>query len=169
MAKTKNKNISTEFHTSRPRVKSSRLSSSKKFNRQIFDTAKRSIIMVIILAMLVVILAIPLSAFQNPEYIVKHSIESMTTDYYENYFYPRLIGTTDSNTSLDDIMSPYVTHGFAIVSLRQLLLFDDERYANLTSTLTEYCNENSTFVRIYPDEPFGKTNYHVDYHYSCEF
>lgn len=167
MAKTKNKDGSAKYHTGRAKIGSSNLARSRRIDRQVFETAKRSIVTIIIFAMLIVILVTLLSIFQNPETAVRRKIESITSDYYENHFYPEI--TDGVEGSLDEIMEHYHTHGFAIVSLRQLLLYDNGRHAESTGAITKYCDENSTFARIYPEPPYGKTNYRVEYTYSCAF
>lgn len=166
---TKVKNRSQDIHTSRTRTKSSRLSTHKKRDRQIFNVTKKSILFIIILSMLIVILVLLLSSFENPERLVKQKLTNITSDYYENYYYPNLIGSASSQDSLEDIMSHYTEVGFATISLRQLLLFDNERYKETATFLKKYCDENQTTARIYPEAPFGKTNYRIDYHYSCAF
>lgn len=166
---TKVKNRSQDIHTSRTRTKSSRLSAQKKRDRQVFNATKKSILIVIVFSMLIVILVLLLSYFEKPEHLVKRKIENIAADYYENYYYPNLIGNANSQDSLEDIMSHYTEVGFATISLRQLLLFDNERYKETASFILKYCDENHTSVRIFPEAPFGKTNYRIDYHYSCAF
>lgn len=166
---TKVKTNSQKYHASRSRVKSSHLSSRKRIDRQVYSATKKSILTVIIFSMLIVILAVLFVIFNDPEKLVKQKITDITTDYYENYYYPSLIGNAADEDSLSDIMTPYVTPGFATISLRQLLLFDNERFAKTATFVKQYCDENKTFAHIYPDPPFGKKNYHIDYIYSCAF
>lgn len=166
MIKPKNKNGSSSFHTSRTRIKSSHIAHTKKLDRKIFKSSKRAVLTVIALAMLTVILTVLLSILSSPEHVVKTKISEITTDYYENYFYPHL---TESDTPLDETMSHYTEVGFSRVSLRQLLLFDSERYAGAASTITAYCDENETFIQIYPEPPFSSSDYRIDYHYACIF
>lgn len=161
------KNSSHNFHASRNTVKPSRLARKQKSSRRVFKITKRSILTVIILAMLVVILAVLLSTFASPERVVKSKVESIATDYYENYFYPEI--TEGNSTPLSQIMERYEESGFAKVTLRQLLLFDGGRHTSSTAALTAYCDENATFIQIFPTPPFSKTDYHIDYHYSCTF
>ncbi len=162
-------NSSQSFHTSRSRVKPSRISARKKLDRQVFSGTKKTILVVIIFSMLIVILALLLIYFENPERLVKQRLAGITADYYENYYYPNLIGNAKDDESLAEIMSRYVEPGFATISLRQLLLFDNERYAKTAEFIKEYCDENKTYIRIHPEEPFGKMNYRVNYVYSCDF
>lgn len=168
MAKVKNKNASAKFHTSRTRIQSSHLAHSKLRDRQIFDTAKRSVLTIIILSMLVVILTVLLSNFQNPTSIVKRQIEFIANSYYEDYFYPNLVSNSSDQTSFAETMSRYTTSGFAKIPLRQLLLYDGTNHTYAT-TINTYCDKNSTFIHFYPTPPFQKTDYRVEYTYSCTF
>lgn len=168
MAHEKNKN-SNRLHASRTRIKLSNLAQAKRTDRKIFDAARRTILTTIIATMLIVILAVLLTQFSSPERVVKQKITDIVADYYENYYYPQLVGTANQDTSLDQIMSHYTKSGFARITLRQLLLFDNERYAKSADTITTYCDEDSTFVQIFPESPFGKSDYRIDYHYSCTF
>ena len=169
MAYAKNKKRSNNFHNSRVRAKSSHLARSKKIENQTVQGARRTILVVIIMAMLAVILAVFSVYFFNSERVVKQKITDIATDYYENYYYPQLVGTANEKASLEQIMSHYTRAGFARVTLRQLLLFDSGRYSKSASTLTNYCDENTTYIQIFPEPPFGKSDYRIDYHYSCTF
>ena len=167
VAKKRTKIAGTKIHAIRTRI--SRRDMVKKHDQKMLNVARRTIIAVIVLAMLAVILAILASIFYKPETIVTNKISSITADYYENYFYPRVesYGTTDK--TIGEIMSRYTESGFSKITLRQLLLFDSERYADAAALLTEYCDPELTYVKIFPDEPFTKSDYHVDYHYACTF
>ena len=167
--KRRNRHPSAKIHLARPRVKISNPSVAKKRSRKLFHATKRAVLVVIVLAMMAVILTVLFSNFASPERTIKRKIESIATDYYENYFYDSILsyGTTEQN--LQNLLGRYVENGFAIVSLRQLLLFDSERHSESATILTAYCDENTTFIRIYPDPPFSRTNYHIDYHYNCNF
>ncbi len=160
----------TKITAHAPRVSIPRRKNSQKNrSRKIFLVSKRSILAVIVLAMLTVILTLLFSNFYDPEKLTTRKIESITADYYETYFYPRIenYGTTDK--SMSDIMSRYKETGFSKITLRQLLLFDSARHADAAELLTKYCDPEATYVKIYPDDPYGKTDYHVDYTYSCAF
>ena len=171
--KNKNAKSSSRIHTSRTRVKVSGRSKSQSFVRKSFLYGRRAIMSVIVLVCLAVILMVLFGKFATPENIVTNKITSITKDYYENYFYDTIIGTNsigdDSEKSLEQIMSRYIEPGFASISLRQLLLFGGQRHADAAPILQNYCDENRTNVKIYPEPPFGRTDYHVEYNYSCEY
>ena len=160
---------SAKIHTAKTRAKSSRLARSKAFSRKSYHITRRTVLVVIILAMLVVLLSVLFTNMTNPERIVKGKIESIAADYYENYFYDKIKSYATAEKPIDQIMSRYSESGFSKVPLRQLLLFDGERHGADAPTITHYCDENDTNVKIYPVAPYGKKDYHIEYNYSCVF
>ncbi len=114
------KTNSTKVHANKARF--SRRSKTIKRDRRIFLISKRTVLIVIALAMIAVLFAVFSLAFSNPESIITGKINSITEDYYENYFYPRIeeYGTTDK--TLSEILSRYTETGFSRITLRQLLL-----------------------------------------------
>lgn len=140
---------------------SSRAKKTKSGGYSFFSIARWSILGVIVVAMLTVALLVLFTSLTNPEKVVTLKIEAITADYYENYFYDRIKDY--------DNLDKYTESGFSRVALRQLLLFDSERHADDMSLISKYCDTDATYVRIYPEAPFSKTDYHVDYHYACTF
>lgn len=132
---------------------------------------KKIIITVIILAFITVAIGVIFIPFSKPEYKINTKIPALASDYYENYFYEELLNLDQySNESdLKKAMTKYEEKGFAIVTLRQLLLHHDEVSSEPLNYLKEYCDENATFVRFYPEYPYEKTSYHIDYNYSCDY
>lgn len=161
------KTSSSRVHAGRARFSCHRGLSDK--DKKVFRVSRWVIIGVIVVAMLAVILVIFMSVLNNPENLVKSKIETITADYYENYFYPRVENSVAADKTFDEVMSRYAETGFSRITLKQLLLFDSERYGSLADYLTGYCDPEATHVRIYPDAPFGKSDYHVDYNYACTF
>ncbi len=125
---------------------------------------KRTILTVIILAILAVVAATFSAVFITDEKITKHEIESLAKDYYENYLY-ETISNANKEKPLSEILKEYETSGFSDISLRQLIIFNDVDGKNLTN----FCDENKTTLRFYPKSPFGKTDYDIKYNYSCTF
>lgn len=101
---------------------------------------------------------------------VDTQLATLATTYYENYFYPTLESSIHANgaASLSQTLSQYTYTGFAKVPLRQILLHTTHGSDNITA-LTEYCDENTTFVHFFPEPPFTTTSYHFTYDYSCNF
>lgn len=124
---------------------------------------------VIILTMLTVAIGVLLSYFFNPEQLTKSRITDLASDYYENYLYEQLINSENFSGDLDATMSRYNSNGFNPVTLRQLILHDQTATANIADSLRDNCDEELTTVTFYPDPPYARNNYHIDYHYVCNF
>lgn len=158
---TKNKNTkSAKIHESRAKVKRSRKARSQEFSRKSYIVFRKTILAVIVLAMMAVVLAVLMSFFNKPEQVVKSKIEEIAKDYYENYFYEKL--------SVDGL-DRYVKTGFTAVPLRRLLIFDNRRHAEAEAVLYTYCDPDATTIKFYPEEPFGVKDYRAEYKYTCTF
>ena len=130
-----------------------------------------TILIIIIVVSIVVAIAFLFSAFTSTESIVKDRISALTKNFYENHLY---VGVANSNNSADrntfeSTMRKYAEDGFGIIRLRQILHFNNEMSAHEKDFITSYCDENRTYVKIYPEPPFGPESYHAEYHYSCNF
>lgn len=167
-------------HVPRTPVVASHRARSHSFSRKSHRAAKGTVLTTIVAVTLMVVGFIFFNLIATPEYLTKREIESITKDYYENYFYLAILNNNSlslaevSNASaaeeaLKNLLSSYVEPGFARLTLRQLLLFDDHRHGASASTLAEYCDLDKTQIKIYPNAPFTSHDYHVDYTYSCKF
>ena len=166
------KATSNRVHAGRSVVRQSRQSRSKETSRKVLVVARRTILAVIILAMMTVVLAAVVQSYATPENMVKREVEAIARDYYENYFYQSIIdanSVAEEKKTLDEMMGRYVTPGFAKVSLQQLLLYDSQKHAGAGRLLKEYCDADKTYIKAFPVAPFGQTDYRVEYHYSCNF
>ena len=132
---------------------------------------KKTILLVILIASLVVAFGVIYAIFFNTEKVVKSKISALATDYYENYFYENLINSDKFKQlkDLDTEMEKYHTSGLAPVTLSNLLLYDNQKNATYRNYLTAYCDENATQIKFYMDPPYGRQNYHYDINYSCNF
>lgn len=147
-----------------------RKSSSRSVRKQ--NLAPRIIIGVIVLAVIVVAVSLLSSVFMNTENSVKGKLATMAADYYENYLYKNLAESEiykSSDEDLKDMLKEYAEVGLSSITLRQLLLYDDKKYADDTGFLTKYCNENRTYVKFYPEEPFERSSYRAEFTYACNF
>lgn len=160
-AKSKTKIYSRDVHISVPQSSSPKFSTISKFIS----------LGIIIISMVLVVLALLLAIFNRPENVIKAKIDSLARDYYENYIYEEFVNSDAyaEITDLEAVMQKYVKRGFSRVALRQILLHDPDKYANDAAYLREYCNENSTFIQIFPESPFTRTAYHMEITYSCNF
>lgn len=137
--------------------------------RQRFTKPQLIIIIVIILCMLSVVTAVIYNLFSKPENIVKAKISEISSDYYENYLYKNFNFEKYSSEDLANFMQKYENVGLTTTTLRQLLLYDHQKNADVAPLLKKYCDENTTFIKFYPEQPYSKTSYRVEYTYSCEF
>ena len=158
----------------------SRPTALKRSTRYISDHTKSIILTIIASVALIVIGFMVFNLIATPEYLVKREVESITKDYYENYFYPSILSNnsiaTDSvstpegaASALSDVLAQYTEKGFARLTLHQLLLYDHLRHYSSISSLSKYCDLDRTFIKIYPESPFTRQNYRIDYTYSCKF
>lgn len=133
--------------------------------------AKTVILTVIFLATLVVVATTIASFFLTKESRIKRQITHLATDYYENYFYTNLTSSPDYKalTNPTSVMENFHTYGLARKTLNDLLLYDNQKNANYADFLSEYCDVNKTYVRIFPDPPYEKNSYHIEYNYACDF
>ena len=143
---------------------------SKKARHAQSDLVKKIILSVIaIVAVIILGLTIFAAIFTN-ENRVKSAISSIATDYYENYFYEELLESSSfSKDNPGETLGKYQTSGLAILSLRDLLLHDDQKFVEDRKFLAQFCDEDQTFIHYYPDEPYARNSYHVEYTYSCNF
>ena len=127
---------------------------------------------VIAVAFLVVGVAVACKFFFNDKALVERRLEEMSQEYYENYVYENLVNGRMSQQEIREIMDKYITRGFAAVHLRQLLAYkggDADKGGDAGDLLKEHCDENTTSVKFYPEEPFDKKSYRIEYHYDCDF
>ena len=140
-----------------------------KRRRREKEAERITIIVVIVIAMLIVAAATAIRLFDTPERNVKSKMDSVVSDYYENYFYEKLAKASATNKSFDQAMEKYREPGFARIDFNQLFLYDNKKHNDIAPLITKYCDAEKSFVIIYPDPPYGKTDYHTQFYYSCEF
>lgn len=175
MASSKNKTVGKEdklfnIENSLPTIKKSRRTRRTKVAAaKVSEESHHIITTVVILTMLVVILSVFFAQLSTPERIIKGKIESIATDYYENYFYDRILDSLSGDQTITDALDYYSERGFNRVPLEQLFLFDNQRWQSAESAIVKYCDPAKTSITIYPDSPYGPTDYHIDYAYSCDF
>ena len=140
----------------------------RTLNSKASPAIKYTVLTIIVLSMMAVILVALSAMLSNPERVVKQKITDIASDYYENYLYKKALAPTDTQSTAE-LAERYANSGFPIITLRQLLLFDNGRYAESANIITSFCDENDTIITIYPESPFSSKNYHIDYHYACTF
>lgn len=102
----------------------------------------------------------------DPWKSVEKEMNAIVKDYYISYLYPRLT-KDDSAESLE----AYQESGIPTTYLRQLLSFDDAKFAKSSTAFSNQyyvCDTNSTGVRYYPYAPYGPEDYRTEYYWSCQ-
>ena len=125
----------------------------------------------IIVTIILVVGSVVIFAFFSPEKVAKRKTEFLVRDYYENYFYEKFISEKSDSETLDELFDSYATTGFGPVSLKNLFLFDNGRDAEYAKYFRESdfrCDEDKTSAIIYPEKPFGRSDYRIEYNFSCE-
>ena len=128
--------------------------------------AQKTIITIIILAIITVATSVICSLIFNTEYQIKNKISHLASEYYENHFYSN-ISKSDGNPA--EALERYTDTGLAKVSLRQLVLSNPNVSNDEKDFLYQHCNENSTSVQFFPESPYDKKSYRTEYTYSCKF
>ena len=127
-------------------------------------------IFVVVVAALAVVGNLVLSLNFTPEKTTARAMEKIARDYYENYFYDNYVGEM-SDEEIAGELSKMKESGFPRTYLHDLLLFDDERHAEDAKEFRHKgytCDTNKTYVIFYPEEPYGKKDYRVEYGMECE-
>ena len=136
----------------------------KKKNK--FTSVQKTIMAIIALAFIIVIFFALFTTFYTPENNIKSKISNLAKDYYENYLYELI---SDNSSTPAEALKGYTESGLSVVYLRQLLYYSNEIDTETIDYLTTHCNENNTTIKYYPEPPFSKTSYHIDFTYSCDF
>ena len=136
--------------------------------RTIEHHAYRITILVIALAITTVFIGFIYMLDHPPERQVKDKIDELARTYYEENFYPNLANSDSFDGNFEKALSRYADKGLSRVYLRQFLLLEDvdEKTADF---LKQYCNENSTYIRFFPEPPYSRDSYHTEITYSCNF
>ena len=150
-----------EVHDSRSKVIISKPALSRSISYDSYHFSRNSILSIIVFTMLVILGFTIFNLIATPEFFVKKRIESIASDYYENYFY--------DSVPDHEALGIYEKTGLPRINLRQLLLYSDKRHATSLELFEKYCDLYATNIKIFPESPYARTNYHVEYTYSCNF
>ena len=138
----------------------------KKSSKKRLSGIQKTILAIIVSLSVLIIGLVISSIFLNPEAITKRKISALASEYYENYLYENL-KNSDQVPDFEKAIEGYKDYGFAHVYLRQLIYYDNNE--ETIRFLKKYCDENKTAAKIYPEPPYTKKSYRIDYTYSCDF
>ena len=130
---------------------------------------RRVIMLVISIAIIAVVAGAVFGLVWSPEKATKAKLDEMAREYYEGFVYENLINGAMSQDEIEGVMDKYKVRGFAPVYLRQLLLYNNQENMKEAGFVKNYCDENLTYVKIYPEAPYDKKSYRVEYNYVCEW
>ena len=123
----------------------------------------------IMISLVMVFLSVFTVVYFNPEAIAKRKFEYLVKDYYEKYYYDKFLSALSKEGDTEKFKD-YEAKGFQSILLRQLLLYQNGKNSEYKKYFEsdEYtCDKNETSAKIYPVAPYGRTNYRVEYNYSC--
>ena len=130
------------------------------------------IILIVIIVLIITIVTFTLSLlFHNPEKTIKDQLSALSKDYYENHLYESLTAAQEStdSVSFNKTMEKYQKYGFGTVHLRQMLSYDKQTNPSRVELIAKYCDENKTYAKFYPEPPFNRDSFRVEFTYSCNF
>ena len=126
-----------------------------------FSVTQKIIIAIIVIVMLIVTIATILFFALKDNSVVKSKIEYLAKDYYENYLYEKY--TTPGAEGLEK----YEKAGLSSTPLRQII-YHGEASDDDIAQISNACDENRTYIKYYPEPPYTKTSYRIEYTYVCE-
>ena len=102
----------------------------------------------------------------DTKYQVEREIENLAETYYKEYFYP---GMSSGNNEMSEVLGKFSESGFAPVTLRQLILTNSNISKERADWIRKYCDQETTKVVFYPEQPWEADSYRSEISYSCNF
>lgn len=139
----------------------------KRRNDPVF--ARKFVTWGVIISAVMVGVSLFVTVYYNPEAEAKRKFEELATRYYEEYFYEKFTESIDPAVK-EEKMKMYEETGLQPVLLRQLLLYQNGKYAEYKKYFEREgykCDKNKTSAKFYPVAPYGAKDYTVKYEYSC--
>lgn len=169
-SKTVAKNLTAEFNE---RIKKPRRTSTSSrrshTKRKPITWSEITLISIIGTSAIAIAAALIISSALDPVKRSEQELAKLADSYYVEYLYPRtLAGKFDE---AETILKDFTVQGLPNIHLRQLLSYDNGKYADSLSTFSNehyQCDTNKTYVRYYPVAPYGPRDFTVYYGTSCE-
>lgn len=110
-------------------------------------------------------------AFNNQEAILKDYLKDMGKEFYENLYYDQV--EQKNETKKKEFLAKFSEIGIKI-SLDSLSRYNADKNkekldAFVNKKTNEHCDTENTKVIIYPQEPYGKSDYRMDVNLVCGF
>lgn len=134
-----------------------------------FTWREASLVSMIGACALMIAITLIFSHVYDPVKRSQAELEKLAYDYYTEYLYPYSLGRNLEHPEV--ILADYVYQGLPAVRLRQLLLYNNGSHASSAEVFSNQyyeCDKNQTYVRYYPVEPFGPSDFTITYGTACE-
>ncbi len=131
--------------------------------------ARRFVTIGVLVSAVMVGVSLFVTVYFDPEKVAQRKFEELATTYYEDYYYDKFMSEIDPELK-EKKLEVFEQTGFQPVLLRQLLLYQNGKYASYKGYFEKdgfSCDKNKTSAKFYPVKPYGKTDYTVKYEYSC--
>lgn len=162
--------ISSRTKTKASKSTTSRKSSaSRKSPRIKLAWPEATLLSIIGTCTVAIIFSFVFTSIADPVKRSERELNKLANAYYVEYLYPRAVGGKFDQA--EAILKDFSTQGLPNVRLRQLLLFNEAKFANSSEAFSNpyyECDTNKTYVRYYPVAPYGPRDYTVQYGTSCE-
>ena len=136
-----------------------------------FFSKKNNIIITAVVALVLVagIILLVVFASNNQEKELTKELETIGRNFYEDFYYSQ-IGENDEERAT--FLSKYSTIGIKVdlENLARTLDNKDEELAKFVNKKTKQsCHLTNSKVTIYPQDPYGKSDYKIDVTLDCGF
>ena len=131
---------------------------------------KKNIIIGVSILFIVLLLVFLILFLTNPKRKIKNTLEDIGKDFYTNYYYDQLANNR-SKEDLQKVLKRFSINGFNL-NLDYLSSVESGKYKKEIESLKykkKDCNKDTTKVRIFPVEPYGKTDYRIELELDCGF
>ena len=132
--------------------------------------ARKFVTIGVIVSSIMVGVSLFVTVYYNPEAVAKRQMDFLARTYYETYYYDKFKETIPTE-SFEEKMKVYEKSGLQPVTLRQLLLYQNGKYASYKEYFEKdgfVCDKNKMSAKFYPTAPYGPKDYKVEYEYSCK-
>lgn len=131
----------------------------KKMNKKVWSIIIVICLLIILISTIIVVSKISKNNTNTDRSnVVAKELKELTKEFYEEKYY---------DTIDVEILKKSKDSGLR-VNLKDLYIRCDRDKKIVDPTTGNRCNEEETYAVIYPTEPFGKTDYKVEYTINCK-